>query len=155
VYAMMAAGCLAVSLLLTGYGAILNFAAVWSPEYSMFLGGQLNYVGSLFGALAWIGVIMLAHRALAGGAVAGRLAGVGRTALSCYLLETIICTTIFYGHGFGLFGRVDRIGQLMIVLAVWAVLLVAAPLWLERFRYGPFEWIWRSLTYARRQPMRR
>ncbi len=85
----------------------------------------------------------------------GLLADVGRMALTNYLLQTIICTTIFYGHGLGLFGRVERVGQIAIVAGVWVVSLVVSPLWLRRFRYGPFEWAWRSLTYGRRQPMRR
>ena len=54
-----------------------------------------------------------------------------------------ICTTIFYGHGLGWFGSVDRVGQIGVVAAVWAVQLVASPLWLRRFRFGPAEWAWR------------
>ena len=82
------------------------------------------------------------------------LAAVGRMALSMYLLHSIICTTIFYGHGLGLFGRVERIWQLAIALAVIALQLWIAPLWLRRFRFGPFEWLWRTLTYMRPQQMR-
>ncbi len=66
----------------------------------------------------------------------------------------MICTTIFYGHGLGLFARVQRIGQVGIVLGVWAVQLAVAPLWLRRFAFGPAEWLWRSLTYWKLQPMR-
>lgn len=83
------------------------------------------------------------------------LAAVGRTALSCYLLETVIGTTLFYGHGFGLFGRVERVGQMGVTIAVWIALLIVAPLWLKHYRFGPVEWVWRSVTYARPQPMRR
>jgi uncharacterized protein len=54
-----------------------------------------------------------------------------------------------------LFGRVRRPGQVLVTLIVWTILLIAAPLWLERFRFGPLEWVWRSLTYWERQPMRR
>jgi uncharacterized protein len=76
-------------------------------------------------------------------------------ALTCYLLQTIICTTIFYGHGLGLFGKVNRVEQLVVVLAVWAILLVLSPIWLRRFRFGPFEWIWRCLSYWKIFPFRR
>ena len=76
-------------------------------------------------------------------------------AFSCYIAETVICTTVFYGHGLGLFGTVDRLGQMLVVIAVWLVLLIAAPLWLVRFRYGPLEWLWRTLTYGRVEPLRR
>jgi uncharacterized protein len=73
--------------------------------------------------------------------------------LSNYLLHTLIATTIFYGHGFGLFGSIERTGQVIIVLAIWACQLVWSPIWLHYFRFGPAEWLWRSLTYWRLQPM--
>ena len=76
-------------------------------------------------------------------------------AFSCYIAETLICTTIFYGHGLGLFGSVHRLGQMLVVVTVWIVLLAAAPLWLARLRYGPLEWLWRTLTYGRIEPLRR
>ena len=81
-------------------------------------------------------------------------AAVGQMALSCYLLQTIICTTIFYGHGLGLYGSVDRMGQALIMLGLWAAMLAFCPLWLRHFRFGPFEWLWRSLTYMKLQPIR-
>jgi uncharacterized protein len=62
------------------------------------------------------------------------------------------CTFIFYGHGLGYFGSVDRIGQLVIVLIIWLFQLILSSLWLSRFRFGPAEWLWRSLTYWRKQP---
>jgi uncharacterized protein len=67
----------------------------------------------------------------------------------------MICTTIFYGHGFGLFGKVERIGQFAIVLAVWTLQLVISPIWLQHFLFGPLEWLWRSLTYLQWEPLRR
>ena len=82
-------------------------------------------------------------------------AAVGRTALTNYLLQTVLCTTIFYGHGLGWFGSVDRLGQLGVVFGVWTVQLIVSPLWLKRFRYGPAEWAWRSLTYGKLLPLRR
>ena len=65
------------------------------------------------------------------------------------------CTLIFYGHGLGFYMHVSRPGQLAVTLAVWIMLLVAAPLWLARFRFGPLEWLWRTLTYGEGQPFRR
>jgi uncharacterized protein len=83
------------------------------------------------------------------------LAAVGRTALSNYLLQSLLCTTLFYGHGFGLFGKVPRVGQLGIVLAIWALQLLVSPLWLHYFAFGPMEWIWRCATYWQLQPFLR
>ena len=71
-----------------------------------------------------------------------------------YLLQTLICTLLFYGHGLGWYGSVERWQQALVVLCIWSALLLGSPLWLARFRFGPMEWLWRSLTYWRRQPMR-
>ena len=83
------------------------------------------------------------------------LQAVGRMAFTNYILETVLCTAIFYGHGLGLFGRIDRVGQLVIVLGIWAPLLVTSSLWLRAFRFGPLEWLWRTLTYGRAPAMRK
>jgi uncharacterized protein len=82
------------------------------------------------------------------------LAGVGRTAFSNYLLQTVICTTIFYGHGLGLIGYVERGTQFLIVIAVWVFQIFITNIWLRYFRFGPAEWLWRSLTYWKLQPMK-
>lgn len=88
------------------------------------------------------------------GAVA-RLAAAGRMAFSNYLGASIVTTTLFYGYGFGLFARFERAELYGIVLVVWAVQLWGSSWWLQRFRYGPFEWAWRSLVKWQPQPMRR
>ena len=84
------------------------------------------------------------------------LAAVGQMALSNYLTQTLICTVLFYSFGFGLglFGKLERHELYFVVFAIWAAQLVWSPLWLSQFRFGPFEWLWRSLTYWQRQPMR-
>ena len=137
------------------FGLRQNVASGWkTPEFFLF-GLQYNYWGSLLVSLGWVSAVMLA----CGNPNLARwtrpFAAVGRTAFTNYILQTVICTTIFYGHGFGLFGRVERSGQALIVLAVWALQLAVSPLWLRRFRYGPLEWLWRSLAYRRLQPFRR
>jgi len=94
-------------------------------------------------------------RAVFGLSLYDRLAAAGRMALTNYLMQTVLCTTLFYGHGFGLYGYVDRSGQFFITLAIWALQLFWSPLWLRYFRFGPVEWLWRSATYLRPQPMLR
>jgi len=75
-------------------------------------------------------------------------------ALSNYLTHSIVCTTLFYGYGFNLFGTINRTGLASIVLIIWVTQLLLSPIWLRHFRYGPAEWLWRSLTYWKLQPMR-
>ncbi|MGD1726260.1 DUF418 domain-containing protein YeiB [Klebsiella pneumoniae] len=74
----------------------------------------------------------------------GAIACVGRMALTNYLLQTLICTTLFY-H-LGLFMRFDRLQLLAFVPPIWAVNLLVSSLWLRCFRQGPVEWLWRQLT---------
>lgn len=81
------------------------------------------------------------------------LAAVGQMALTNYLLQTIVCRTLFYGHGFGWYGYLSRSQLIGIVLVFWIVQMIGSPLWLKKFRFGPFEWLWRSLSYSRFQPI--
>ena len=153
-YAGLIAAAVAVGLPLQAYGLSLDFARGW-PVSSFFIGLQFNYWPSIAVSLGYVGLVMLACRTEALRPLTRPFAAVGQTALTNYLLQTVLCTTIFYGHGLGWFGSVDRVGQLGVVAGVWALQLVASPLWLRRFHFGPAEWAWRSLTYGARQPMRR
>jgi len=151
--AMIALGLLA-GVPLTAYTVHLQETSGWAPADSFFVHSQYAYWGSVLMALAYIAVVMLLLRAGVLGALARRLAAVGRMALTNYLAQTLICTTLMLGHGFGLFGSVPRIWQTVIVVAIWGLQLVWSPAWLGRFRFGPAEWLWRSLSYMKRQPMR-
>ena len=120
----------------------------------MFFGALFNYWGSLAVSLGYIGMVMLVCLSSWLDRLTRPFAAVGRMALTNYLVQTLICTTIFYGHGLGLFGRVERQEQILIVFAVWVFQVAVSPLWLRYFRFGPFEWLWRSLTYQKVHPMR-
>lgn len=146
---MMISGFL-TGFLIVGLGIYENFRANWSMEYSMFLGSQYNYLGSVHVAIGYIGLIMLICKSNAFTKLKYILSSVGKMAFTNYILMSIICTLIFYGHGLGLFGEVQRWGQILIILPVWIFILVASPLWLRRFQYGPLEGLWRSLTYWKR-----
>ena len=139
----------------TLYGTYRDFAGGWDFRYSFFHGAQFNYWASVLVSLGWVGAVMLACRSAALVPLTDRLAAVGRMAFSNYILHTVICTTLFYGHGFGLFGKVERVWQFAIVLAIWAFQLIASPIWLRYFLFGPLEWLWRSLTYWQHEPFRR
>lgn len=82
------------------------------------------------------------------------LAPVGRMALTNYLLQTVICVSLFYGYGFGMFGRVGALQATLIALAIFAGQVLVSSVWLKYFAYGPMEWIWRQLTYGRRLHLR-
>ncbi len=97
-------------------------------------------------------VILLSAR---GGALVDRIGATGRAAFTNYLGTSLVMTTVFYGYGFGLYGELDRPMLYLFVLAMWALMLIWSKPWLERFQYGPFEWLWRSLSRFSLQPMRR
>lgn len=82
------------------------------------------------------------------------VAGAGRMALTNYLAQSLVFALVFYGWGFGLFGRLDPQTAAAFGVAFYAGQLWFSAWWLRRYRFGPCEWLWRSLTYGRRQPMR-
>jgi uncharacterized protein len=90
-----------------------------------------------------------------GGALVARIAAAGRAAFTNYLGTSLVMTTIFYGYGFGLYGHVDRPALYLFVAGMWGLMLLWSKPWLDRFRYGPLEWLWRSLARMQLQPMRR
>ncbi|MGB6642282.1 MAG: DUF418 domain-containing protein, partial [Thermoanaerobaculia bacterium] len=82
------------------------------------------------------------------------LAAVGRLALSVYLTQTLMFTTLFYGYGFGQAFRLGPAAVTAWAVVFFAVQVVACQWWSRRFRFGPMEWLWRSLTYLKWQPLR-
>jgi len=135
-------------------GLKLNLAHDFDFVYGMKLNTHFNYVGSILVALGHAGAVMLACKSGLFAGLRRRLAAVGQTALTNYLGHTLLMTPIFYGFGLGLFGRLDRFWLMFFVLGVWILQLIISPIWLKYFRFGPFEWVWRTLTYWKRQPMR-
>jgi uncharacterized protein len=83
------------------------------------------------------------------------LANVGQMAFTNYLMQSIICTWFFYGYGFGYYNKLSFHQLYYVVFSVWVFQLIFSSIWLRYFRFGPFEWVWRSLTYWKKQPMRR
>lgn len=83
------------------------------------------------------------------------LASVGQMAFSNYIMQSIICNFIFLGYGFAMYGKLQRYELYYIVISVWIFQLIASPIWLKYFRFGPLEWVWRSLTYWQRQPLKK
>jgi len=147
-----------------GYGfglpiMILSAKELSAHDFDTFylfkVGGHYNYFGSLVMACGHLGVVLLICRSGAVEKLRRRLSAVGRMALTNYLMHSILLTTLFYGYGFGLFGHLDRLHQMGVVVVVLILQLWWSPIWLRHFRFGPFEWMWRSLTYWQRQPMAR
>jgi len=132
--------------------------AVYRPQQAgpgvQLAGDLLLAFGSPALALGFAAMLVLAAQTPRWRAALAPLAGVGRLALTVYLGQTLIFTTLFYGYGFG---QVFRLGP--VAVTAWAVMIFAAQgvachWWSSRFRFGPMEWLWRSLTYLKWQPLR-
>ncbi|MBB3692839.1 DUF418 domain-containing protein [Sphingomonas sp. BK580] len=102
-----------------------------------------------------LGYAALLLATLPGTRAGERLASLGRTALSNYLLSSGVLAATFYGWGLGQFAAWDRAEAYLVLPALWALLLTWPPAWLARFQYGPAEWLWRSTARGRLQPLRR
>jgi len=106
-------------------------------------------------ALGHVGLLMLLFRSRLVPGLMRALAAVGQMAFSNYVMHTLICTAIFFGYGLGYYGKLQYYQLFYVVTSIWVFQLIASPLWLRYFRFGPLEWVWRSLTYWKRQPMKR
>jgi uncharacterized protein len=111
----------------------------------------LHEVGSLLLALAYASTILLLPPAWL--ARLRPLGNVGRLALTNYLGQTVVCTTVFYAYGLGWFATLTRAQLFVFGLAVWALQLALSALWLRWFVMGPVEWAWRSLTWGKVEPL--
>jgi len=143
-----------IGLIAVGYGVSDLLARGSNPLVSIKYMGVIDYIGSVFVASGHIGIIMLTYKSGHFKAILSRLAAVGRMALSNYLIHTIVFTTVFYGYGFGLYGSIGHFYLMGLVVVMWVLQLLVSPVWLEHFRFGPVEWLWRSLTYWQLQPIR-
>ncbi len=145
-------GIIALACIPIGWG--LSTFQLWigevthaSADVRVYLLSTINMIAAPITALGYIAAVQLICRAVGRG-VTMPLERVGRMALSCYLGTTLICTTIFYGHGFGYFGTMSRSEQQLVTLGVWVMLIMFATIWLQFFRQGPMEWVWRRLVYG-------
>ncbi len=154
-YAVMTAGGFAIGLPICAAGVWFYVRGHLDLMMMKFFGSQPNFWASMLVAAGWIGLVMLACKAATMRRVNDVLAAAGRMALTNYLMQSVICTTLFYGHGLGWFGYVGHATLPAVAAVVWAVQLAYSWLWLRWFRFGPAEWAWRTVTYMKWQPMRR
>ena len=104
--------------------------------------------------LGHVGLIGLLCRWGRAGWLTGPLAATGRLALTNYIAQTVFSIILFYGLGFGLFATLERWQLALICFGVWTFQIGFSVLWLRHYRYGPLEWLWRSLIDGRLRSMR-
>ena len=147
---LVPAGLLLSTLLAAGVAAS-NYDLITS--LSVFL--VWNGIPRLMLTIGYAALLLILIAALGNSGFIMRVAAAGRVAFTNYLCTSIVMTTIFYGYGIGMFGYVSRPELWLFVIGAWAVMLLWSKPWLLRFRYGPLEWLWRSLARMKLQPFRR
>ena len=144
-----------IGLGLAGFAALV--AADWASGFyvPVLLGGFLAAMAPFRIAMAagYVALFILLFRRPS--ALRDRLAAVGRAAFSNYLGTSLAATFVFYGWGLGWYGDVSRAEAWLLVPLVWLAMLAWSKPWLDRFQYGPLEWLWRSLARWEMQPMRK
>lgn len=153
-YAIMAA---------LGYliGFSINYHEIHSimeADFSLlsFSRANITYdLGRVPAAIGHVGAIMLFCKLPLLKWLKGSLAAVGKMALTNYVMHSVFAMFIFTGAGFGLFGKLHRFELLYIVFGIWIFQLIASPIWLKYYQYGPLEWIWRNLSYLKKHPLKK
>lgn len=118
------------------------------------LAGAVDFATAPFLSAAYLAAVVLLYRRQAWRRRLEFLAPVGRLALSNYLLQSLVASLVFTGYGLGLYGRVGAAAGLALSVAIFALQVPLSAWWLSRFRFGPAEWVLRSFTYGRLQPLR-
>jgi len=140
-------------------GAVVQIAGLCAPwVFGLTAWTNLSremglYLGGIGVALGYVGCVTLLATTPRAQSWIAPLAAAGRMALTNYIGQSVICGLIFYSLGLGLIGKIEYFWVVPLTLGIYALQLVISPLWLRVFRFGPLEWIWRSLTYLQRQPM--
>lgn len=119
----------------------------------MAVGEMIFFVGQYVLTAGYLGLVICLLNNEKWHARLARFAPMGKMALTNYLMHSLILTTIFYGYAGGQFGQISRGPQVLIVLAIIIFQILLSTWWLNRYRFGPLEWLWRSITYKQLQPM--
>lgn len=131
------------------YGTQMNFLA---PDFATAVAFTVTQIANFGLSFAYIAILALAIKHYK---FIQQLAPAGRMALTNYLTHSIVFTSLFYGYALGMYGEIGRATATLLAIVLWLAQLPISAWWLKRFRYGPCEWLWRSLTYLQPQPFKR
>jgi uncharacterized protein len=155
-YWIMAVAGLGLGLLLSYYRIKPMISYQFNQfEYVKHVQFESYTISRALRSLGIFGTVMLLFKSGVFNWLFALLRPVGQMAFTNYLTQSLICGIIFYGVGFGYYGSLQRYEVYLVVLAIWVVQIIWSHIWLRFFRFGPLEWCWRSLTYWKKQPMRK
>jgi uncharacterized protein len=155
-YWLMAIGGLGLGLLVSWwrYEPMIKYNFNWF-EYNKNVPLETYTLSRALRTLGIFGAVMLLYKSGWFKWLFSLLQPVGQMAFTNYLTQSIICGIFFYGIGFGYYGQLKRVEVYSFVGAVWLLQIIWSHVWMRYFSFGPFEWLWRSLTYWKLQPMRK
>ena len=145
--------------LIVGAAAHLAIALVMQAGGFTFYGTLAAFAGLSVLPRVWMvlgmAALLVVYAPSATGWLGDRVRAAGRAAFTNYLGTSVLMMLVFHGWALGLFGELNRPQLYVVVVLAWVVMLAWSKPWLDRFRYGPLEWLWRSLTYRRAMPLRK
>ena len=136
-----------IGIMFSSYGLFASYENQWNGPWSMTLGHNITYISSLLMAFAYMSLLIYWSTSKRGRRIQNRLKAVGRMAFTNYILSSLLCTLIFYGHGFAYFASLDRLEQWVVIVPIWFLILFLSKWVLNRYTQGPLEFIWRKMTY--------
>lgn len=138
------------------YATLIMGVSRYEPTWPLVVAMVAQGIGAPLLSLGYLSALTLLYsRSSAWAARLAVLAPVGQMALTNYLLQSIVCTLLFYGYGLALFGRVGYAAGIALTVVIYLLQIPFSHAWMRRYRFGPAEWLWRSLTYRYWQPFRR
>ncbi|MDA8621540.1 DUF418 domain-containing protein [Psychrosphaera sp.] len=155
-FKVMAVGGMTLGIVLSvGPAMILMHPAGQDSMVINSVANSMFYIGQLVLCAGYLGAFALLSLKPRFQTWFGWLSPLGKMALTNYIMHSVILSTLFYGYGFNQFGEIPRSEQMLIVAAIIAAQAIVSSLWLKFFNYGPLEWLWRSATYLKVQPLRK
>ncbi len=155
-YAALCVIGLGIGLLVTYYHIQPSIAVKNNGfEYTKSISFEFYEAGRTFRALGLFGLVMLMYKSGIFTWFFKLFRPVGQMAFTNYLTQSIMGAIIFYGIGFGYFGKLERYQAYLVVLSIWTLQIIWSHIWLRYFQYGPFEWVWRQLTYWKKLPLKK
>lgn len=142
-----------IGLPITLWGLWLSYDGEWQVATMLDSGLIFHHVGLIFFVPAYIGLIVLWSKSKVFLKLKESVQAVGKLALTNYLMQSVMCAFIFYGYGLGLFSSMSRTQVLFIAILVSTIQLFYSTYWVKKFQYGPVEWLLRTLTYFKLQPV--
>lgn len=153
IYKKVALICGCGGILISIVSLTINYSSAWDMQVYFEYGMLTKELGSIPTTIAYAAGIILLISYNKFTFLFSMFANVGKMALTNYLVQSVMCMFIFYGIGLGLFGSLSRLELVLVAICIWLIQITYSTLWLKVFKQGPAEWLWRSISSFRLEPL--